>query len=48
MVVDILIFLTILVPTSILVYKILKTITKVIFFGIAIFIAYLLLKFLLL
>ena len=48
MAIDILIFLTILIPTSILVYKVLKAITKVIFFGVAIFIAYLLIKFLIL
>lgn len=45
---DILIFIAILVPTSLIVYKLLKTLTKVLYWGVAIFIAYIILKLLVL
>ena len=48
MAIDLLIFLAILIPTTIVVYKVLKVITKVVYVGIAMFVAYLLIKFLIL
>lgn len=48
MALDILIFIAILIPTSLIVYKLLKTVTKVIYWGVAILITYILLKLLIL